>query len=100
MGGIAWDHERHRRGKVPPPDTRINRRQMAANCGDVFGGGTVSYDPGTHTLTLTNYTYSGEGAICDDSMYACIVYKRIPWTSEPLEPLTLKLVGSNALTYS
>ena len=73
---------------------------MAANCGDVFGGGTVSYDPGTHTLTLTNYTYSGEGAICDDSMYACIVYKRIPWTSEPLEPLTLKLVGSNALTYS
>ena len=36
---------------------------MAANCGDVFGGGTVSYDPGTHTLTLTNYTYSGEGAI-------------------------------------
>lgn len=99
MGGIAWDHERHRRGKVPP-DTRINRRQMAANCGDVFGGGTVSYDPGTHTLTLTNYTYSGEGAICDDSMYACIVYKRILWTSEPLEPLTLKLVGSNALTYS
>lgn len=48
---------------------------MAANCGDVFGGGTVSYDPGTHTLTLTNYTYSGEGAICDDSMYACIAYK-------------------------
>ncbi|MBR5640552.1 MAG: S-layer homology domain-containing protein [Firmicutes bacterium] len=31
------------------------------NASDVFGDGTVSYDTATNTLTLKNYSYSGQG---------------------------------------
>ena len=64
-----------------------------AGSGDVFGNGTVSYNPGTRTLTLHDYTYSGAGYYVGDSGYGCIVYRGD-------EPLTLNLVGSNALTYT
>lgn len=64
-----------------------------AGSGDVFGNGTVSYNPGTRTLTLHDYTYSGAGYHVGDFGFGCIVYKGD-------EPLTLNLVGSNTLTYS
>lgn len=64
-----------------------------AGSDDVFGNGTVSYNPGTRTLTLHDYTYSGAGSFVGDFGYGCIVYKGD-------EPLTLNLVGSNTLTYS
>ena len=64
-----------------------------AGSDDVFGNGTVSYNPGTRTLTLHDYTYSGAGYYVGDFGYGCIVYKGD-------EPLTLNLVGSNTLTYS
>ena len=64
-----------------------------AGSGDVFGNGTVSYNPGTRTLTLHDYTYSGAGYYVGDFGFGCIVYKGD-------EPLTLNLVGSNTLTYS
>ena len=64
-----------------------------ASAGNVFGNGTVSYNPGTRTLTLQDYKYSGAGYCYSDSAEACIVYKGD-------EPLTLNLVGSNVLTYT
>ncbi|MBQ4372114.1 MAG: hypothetical protein II803_06825, partial [Firmicutes bacterium] len=38
-------------------DTEIT----SSNASDVFGDGTVSYDPSTKTLTLDNFTYEGQG---------------------------------------
>ena len=61
---------------TPPRITAIGGDENQSISADKNGPGW-SYDADSATLTLTNYTYSGEGAICDDSMYACIVYKRI-----------------------
>ena len=69
------------------------KKVTVAGSGDVFGNGTVSYNPGTRTLTLHDYTYSGAGYHVGDFGFGCIVYKGD-------EPLTLNLVGSNTLTYS
>ena len=63
---------------------------------DVFGDGTVSYDAETNILTLNNYHYTGDGTtnitgatIAD----ACLGYKGS-------ETLTIKLLGTNSLTYN
>ena len=45
-----------------PIDVWVGGRQITeVNAPDVFGDGTVSYDPTTKTLTLNGYTYSGAG---------------------------------------
>lgn len=77
-------------------DTKLwvgGKEVKVAGSDDVFGDGTVSYNPGTRTLTLHDYTYSGAGYYVGDFGFGCIVYKGD-------EPLTLNLVGSNTLTYS
>ena len=77
-------------------DTKLwvgGKEVKVAGSDDVFGDGTVSYNPGTRTLTLRDYTYSGAGYYVGDFGFGCIVYKGD-------EPLTLNLVGSNALTYT
>ena len=79
-----------------PKDTNLwvgGTKVTVVGSGDVFGNGTVSYNPGTRTLTLHDYTYSGAGYYVGDFGHGCIVYKGD-------EPLTLNLVGSNTLTYS
>ena len=45
-------------------DTKLwvgGKEVKVAGSDDVFGDGTVSYNPGTRTLTLHDYTYSGAG---------------------------------------
>ena len=42
----------------------IAKKQVTIkNCDDVLGDGTVSYNPGTNTLTLTDATIQGSGAV-------------------------------------
>ncbi len=50
--------------------------------------GTATYTPETNTLTLNNYTYSGEG-----NDFSAINY-------EGADPLNLVLVGENSLTHT
>jgi|GEM_PF-7028447 len=56
--------------------------------------GTVTYDPGTNTLTLNNYSYTGIGTEFFDSRSymdcTATIYAEIP--------LTIILTGSNSLT--
>ena len=66
------------------------------NAQNVFGDGTVSYDAETNILTLNNYHYTGDGTtnitgatIAD----TCLGYKGS-------ETLTIKLIGTNSLTYN
>ena len=47
--------------KTDPDDPGV--RITGANCTDVFGDGTVSFDPEKKTLTLDNYVYDGLGAL-------------------------------------
>jgi len=63
-----------------------------ANCNDVYGDGTVSYDPNTNTLTLNNYQYKGEGLNFDN--YIAI------FVNSELNSFTLNLVGENSITVS
>jgi len=77
------------------------------NYKDVFGDGTVAFDPKTSTLTLNNYTYSGAGTIHKGSggwqlsssgdinnKYASAIYYY------GSDPLTITLKGENSLTAS
>ena len=50
-----------------------------------------SYNPATHTLTLDNYTYSGEGYKYSSSYYSCIFY-------QGSDDLTISLKGKNVIT--
>ena len=65
------------------------------NAADVFGDGTVSFDPDTNTLTLNGFSYSGEGAVwtVDEKTNAsAIVY-------DGDRDLTLVLLGDNSITH-
>ena len=67
---------------------------------DVFGNGTVSYDPDRNILTLNNYSYTGDGTASISNATigdACLGYKGSETRSETL---TIKLVGTNRLTFN
>ena len=55
-------------------------------------GGTATYDPQTHTLTLNNFTYSGTGKGYVNDRAAIFYHGK--------ETLTLHLVGKSSITYS
>ena len=50
-----------------------------------------SYNPATHTLTLENFTYSGEGYKYSSSYNSCIFY-------QGSDDLTISLKGKNVIT--
>ena len=57
--------------KSDPSDPGV--RITSANCTDVLGDGTVSYDPENNKLTLNNYVYDGAGAqfgVCAGIMFS------------------------------
>ena len=61
---------------------------------DNLSGDGWSYDAGTRTLTLTNYTYTGPGQsfdVGDGKEAAAILYRGE-------EPLTIRLAGENSVT--
>lgn len=58
------------------------------NYADVFGDGTVTYDPDTKTLTLNNYHYSGPGYLFSGIYCGMIIGQ----TS------TIELIGDNSIT--
>ncbi len=60
--------------------------------------GTATYDPATNTLTLNNYTYTGEGhwwndANNPDSTYGAVIYYG------GSDTLKLELIGESNITY-
>ena len=58
------------------------------NAADVFGDGKVSYDFATKTLTLDNYSYSGEGYLYDEEFdYSAVIYSN--------SSLNINLKGTN-----
>lgn len=67
------------------------------NARNVFGDGKVSYDPNAGILTLSGYTYEGDGYIYggstddpeDIEVYAAAIYSK--------GPITIRLVGDNTL---
>ena len=75
--------------KTDPDDPGV--RITGANCTDVFGDGTVSYDPETKTLTLDNYVYDGLGAL--NLSYVGIMF--VDDTS-----YTIELKGRNSIKVS
>ena len=75
--------------KTDPDDPGV--RITGANCTDVLGDGTVSYDPEKRTLTLNNYVYDGQGA--SDMGYVGIMFGDN--TSH-----TIELKGSNSIKVS
>lgn len=62
----------------------------AANCSDLANN-HWSYQPATHTLTLDDYTYSGQGYQYKNGHYAVIYYNGS-------DALTVSLSGKNVLT--
>ncbi len=60
------------------------------NCGKLSDN-HWSYDPSTHTLTLSGYSYSGQGYNYSGSYYAGIYYNGA-------EDLTISLAGANSVT--
>ena len=72
--------------KTDPNDPGV--RITGANCTDVFGDGTVSYDPETKTLTLDNYEYDGLGAL--NLSYVGIIF-------EDDTSYTIELKGRNSI---
>ena len=75
--------------KTDPDDPGV--RITGANCTDVFGDGTVSFDPQTKTLTLDNYVYDGLGAL--NLSYVGIMF--VDDTS-----YTIELKGRNSIKVS
>jgi len=72
----------------------------SANADDVFSDGKVSYNPDTNTLTLTDYSYSGEGYTWmrtigsrEEPYGAAICYSG-------KEELNLVLNGTNSITHT
>ena len=66
------------------------------NAQDVFGNGTVSYDPDQNILTLNNYSYTGGGTTSISNATigdTCLGYKGS-------ETLTIQLLGTNSLTFN
>ena len=57
--------------------------------------GTASYDPGTNTLTLTNYSYNGKGYMYDHGEHGESLYAAIYANNQNLNIL---LIDSNSIT--
>ena len=53
--------------------------------------GSAKYDPSTNTLTLDNFSYTGEGYAIPDTDSGAVIYS--------YGNLKLKLVGANSITY-
>ncbi|MBQ1302242.1 MAG: S-layer homology domain-containing protein [Firmicutes bacterium] len=66
-----------------------------ANKADVLGDGTVSYDPGTATLTLNNANITGKEF---SENYAVGIYTGRPSTPGDYPDVTIRLVGDNKVT--
>lgn len=78
------------------PDTTtypiwIGGEQVNENNCDKLSDNHWSYDPSTHTLTLSGYSYSGQGYVYDGSRGAAIYYN-------DADDLTVSLSGENHIT--
>ena len=65
----------------------------SANAADVFGDGTVSYNPETKTLTLNNYTFEGTGYNYGNYDY----YEAGIYCDNAGSEVTLELIGTNTV---
>ena len=80
--------------KVPDTTTYpiwIGGEQVNENNRDKLSDNHWSYDPSTHTLTLSGYSYSGQGYNYSGSYYAGIYYNGA-------DALTVSLSGENSVT--
>ena len=59
--------------------------------GNTGGKGTWTYDNSTHTLTLDNFEYTGDGSIGYNDNYSAIIYY------SGVDDLTINVVGENTL---
>ncbi len=66
-------------------DTEIT----SSNASDVFGDGTVSYDPSTKTLTLDNFTYEGQGYYYSNAYYGILFRSS--------QDVVIELIGENSI---
>ena len=71
--------------------TDQNKTDIPAATGGTSTG-TASYDPGTNTLTLTNYSYNGKGYMYEDRRYAAIY--------ADTQNLNILLIDSNSSTFA
>lgn len=64
------------------------------NQDDVFGDGTVAYDPMTHTLTLNEASLDTMGSLTSPAFGLC------GFTVYAAQPLTVELIGNNTFAHT